>query len=320
MYAYCLSESKYLTKSKKCPNGPQSPLLFHGTICAVPPGGFWCTYISAFIQSFPISTCKNYAYWCNILTFRVLSKEGKAYHSPCYSCGSRNQPIIAHKSGLRTITLSRSKCSKSQYFDSICILFTYADVEWLNEHAHEKINMENLTENAWNNLGQLNWTLPKERYVPKLYGRFVTIFLSTWTICHTFILDDLSQVIWHACHNFSLDNLSQVIFVLDDMSQKKNSDLWWYVGRYGRFATIVFHTAILLDGLSWILGKLRLECMHVDDAQWTSLRWIRHTLEITTANVWISIHTLFRHGSTVTMWKLGANEMWKLAGTSFKGI
>ena len=26
MYAYCLSESKYLTKSKKCPDGPQSPL------------------------------------------------------------------------------------------------------------------------------------------------------------------------------------------------------------------------------------------------------------------------------------------------------
>ena len=45
-----------------------------------------------------ISTCKNYAYWCNILTFRALLKEGKAYHYPCYSCGSRNQPIIAHKS------------------------------------------------------------------------------------------------------------------------------------------------------------------------------------------------------------------------------
>ena len=26
MHASCLSESKYLTKSKKCPNGPQSPL------------------------------------------------------------------------------------------------------------------------------------------------------------------------------------------------------------------------------------------------------------------------------------------------------
>ena len=35
------------------------------------------------------------------------------------------------------------------------------------------------------------------------------IFFSTWTICHNFILDDLSQV----------------IFVLDDMSQKRNSDL-----------------------------------------------------------------------------------------------
>ena len=47
----------------------------------------------------------------------------------------------------------------------------------------------------------------KERYVPKLYGRFVTILFSTWTICHTFILDDLSQV----------------IFVLDDMSKKERS-------------------------------------------------------------------------------------------------
>ena len=44
----------------------------------------------------------------------------------------------------------------------------------------------------------------------------------------------------------------------------------------------------ILDGLSWILGKLFLECMRVDDAQWASLRWIRHTLEITTANMWIS--------------------------------
>ena len=43
----------------------------------------------------------------------------------------------------------------------------------------------------------------------------------------------------------------------------------------------------ILDGLLWILGKLRFDCMHVDDAQWTSLRWIRHTLE-STANVWIS--------------------------------
>ena len=32
-------------------------------------------------------------------------------------------------------------------------------------------------------------------------------FFSTWTICHTFILDDLSQV----------------IFVLDDMSKKERS-------------------------------------------------------------------------------------------------
>ena len=46
-------------------------------------------------------------------------------------------------------------------------------------------------------------------YVPKLYGRFVTNFFSTWKIGHTFILDDLSQV----------------IFVLDDMSKQKRTDL-----------------------------------------------------------------------------------------------
>ena len=50
-------------------------------------------------------------------------------------------------------------------------------------------------------------------------------------------VDDLSQIFlllqgqfvtllfWTICHNFILDDLSQVIFVLDDMSQKKNSDL-----------------------------------------------------------------------------------------------
>ena len=72
-------------------------------------------------------------------------------------------------------------------------------------------------------------------------------FVSTGTICHHFIFDDLSQVIFvtilfwtichksylsqfyfgrfvtsHICHNFILDDLSQVIFVLDDMSQKRN--------------------------------------------------------------------------------------------------
>ena len=35
----------------------------------------------------------------------------------------------------------------------------------------------------------------------------VPVLIGTWTICHTFILDDLSQV----------------IFVLDDMSKKERS-------------------------------------------------------------------------------------------------
>ena len=64
-------------------------------------------------------------------------------------------------------------------------------------------------------------------------------FFSTWTICHFYFGRFVTS---HICHNFILDDVSQVIFVLDNMSQKKNSDLGWYVGRYGRFATIVFHT------------------------------------------------------------------------------
>ena len=37
------------------------------------------------------------------------------------------------------VILSRSKCSKSDNFAPICILFfTCADVEWLNERMHEK--------------------------------------------------------------------------------------------------------------------------------------------------------------------------------------
>ena len=67
--------------------------------------------------------------------------------------------IIAHKSGLRSITLSRSKCSKSQYFDSICIIFTCLCGMIELTHAWKKITV-NLTKNGWNNLGQLNWTLP----------------------------------------------------------------------------------------------------------------------------------------------------------------
>ena len=60
-----------------------------------------------------------------------------------------------------------------------------------------------------------------------------------WTICH--LKSYLSQFYFgrfttsHICHNFILDDLSQVISVLDDMSQKRNSDLWRYVGAYGRF-------------------------------------------------------------------------------------
>ena len=97
-----------------------------------------------------------------------------------------------------------------------------------------------------------NYICPR-RYVTKgaictkVYGRFVTLFVGTWTICHHFILDDLSQV----------------IFVLDDMSQKRNSDLWRYVGRYGRFATIVFSG----DDLSqlFLVGTICHNCFSRDD-------------------------------------------------------
>ena len=44
------------------------------------------------------------------------------YHYPCYFFELRNQPIIAHKSRLLIVTLTRSKCSKSHYFASICII------------------------------------------------------------------------------------------------------------------------------------------------------------------------------------------------------
>ena len=42
----------------------------------------------------------------------------------------------------------------------MCIIFTRAHVEWLNEHTHAEEIKVNLMENARNNLGQLNWTLP----------------------------------------------------------------------------------------------------------------------------------------------------------------
>ena len=57
-------------------------------------------------------------------------------------------------------------------------------------------------------------------------GQFVTLLF--WTICHKSYLSQFyfgRFVTSHICHNFILDDLSQVIFVLDDMSQKKNSDL-----------------------------------------------------------------------------------------------
>ena len=37
----------------------------------------------------------------------------------------------------------------------------------------------------------------KKRYVPTLYGRFVTILFSTWTICHKIILGHIVHWLWH---------------------------------------------------------------------------------------------------------------------------
>ena len=55
----------------------------------------------------------------------------------CQVLGGRHLPRPTSTYTL-TVILSRSKCSKSQYFASICIIFTCADVEWLNEHTHER--------------------------------------------------------------------------------------------------------------------------------------------------------------------------------------
>ena len=75
-------------------------------------------------------------------------------------------------------------------------------------------------------------------------------FFSTWTICHNFILDDLSQVIFVTILFLTICH----IWPLDDMSQKRSSDLGRCVGRYGRFATIVFSRDVLSQ-LSFVRGR-----------------------------------------------------------------
>ena len=99
----------------------------------------------------------------------------------------------------------------------------------------------------------------------KIYGQFVPICLVLgqfvpilfWMICHKLYLSQFyfgRYVTCHICHNCILDDLSKVIFVLDDMSQKKERCSGGYVGRYGQFATIVF-TRDDLSQLYFILGR-----------------------------------------------------------------
>ena len=77
-------------------------------------------FMSAFIQSLHISTCKNYAYWCKIVTFRALLEVAKAYDSPCYFRESRNEHIIAHFTLPRIAILLRSKFCVIVSFCHIC--------------------------------------------------------------------------------------------------------------------------------------------------------------------------------------------------------
>ena len=101
-----------------------------------------------------------------------------------------------------------------------------------------------------NHISPTRYVTNKDRYVQQLYGRFVTIFFSTWTICHNFILDDLSQVIFVTILFLTICH----IWPLDDMSQKRSSDLGRCVDRYGRFATIVFSRDVLSQ-LSFLRGR-----------------------------------------------------------------
>ena len=63
-----------------------------------------------------------------------------------------------------------------------------------------------------------------DRNVPKYMDDLSQFFLvSTWTICHNFILNDLSQVIYLSKKNVGRFVTSHLegLFVLDDISQTK---------------------------------------------------------------------------------------------------
>ena len=107
---------------------------------------FFC--INAFIQSLHISRWK----WCIGL---IDAKQWvlahfeksvlKAHHSLLLFLRSRNQLVIARKSQSslpRSINFSRSKCSKSYYFASICILCTCTDHcnDWMNACVQTKLS------------------------------------------------------------------------------------------------------------------------------------------------------------------------------------
>ena len=61
------------------------------------------------------------------------SRPGSNTDSPLIFLRSRNQPNIARTFRLGSIHFSRSKCSQSHSYASICIILTCTDVWWLNE-------------------------------------------------------------------------------------------------------------------------------------------------------------------------------------------